>query len=321
MVITCEVQADTRAWRERTPQPRAGAAMGVETGAGFAASQWACGLACVGSKFRYCGAPPAGRTLRRPRRGLGRLRGRAGRSRAGRGGDPGRLLQLPAAGLAALQPPPPAPSAPRAPRSARPRRGHTLSSPRPLGPALCGARGRARPPYLWLRVALGSEVGAARGPGRSESPRTRRAGGSTPAVPRSGAAGFGWAFMVTEGDEGRSGTRHFCEGSCFRGVESSYAGLLQRGLFVVCTFVQPVVSGGRLSSACLVVPRRPGAALPCQHVPAVLPKASSLADIPELRLFCGCYSADCRYLCFADILFWFWFLRLTCFFFITETLR
>lgn len=33
MVITCEVQADTRAWRERTPQPRAGAAMGVETGA------------------------------------------------------------------------------------------------------------------------------------------------------------------------------------------------------------------------------------------------------------------------------------------------
>lgn len=118
MVITCEVQADTRAWRERAPQPRAGAAMGVETGAGFAASQWACGLACVGSKFRYCGAPPAGRTLRRPRRGLGRLRGRAGRSRAGRGGDPGRLLQLPAAGLAALQPPPPAPSAPRAPRSA-----------------------------------------------------------------------------------------------------------------------------------------------------------------------------------------------------------
>lgn len=43
-------------------------------------------------------------------------------------------------------------------------------------------------------------------------------------------------------------------------------------------------------------------------------EASSLANIPELRLFCGCFSADCRYLCFADILFWFWFLHLTCFF-------
>lgn len=83
MVITCEVLADTRAWRERTPQPRAGAVMGVGTGAGFAASQWACGLARVGSKFRYCGAPPAGRTLRRPRWGPGRLRGPGGAESSG----------------------------------------------------------------------------------------------------------------------------------------------------------------------------------------------------------------------------------------------
>lgn len=42
--------------------------------------------------------------------------GPGGAEPSGRGGDPGRLLQPPAAGLAALQPPPPAPSAPRAPR-------------------------------------------------------------------------------------------------------------------------------------------------------------------------------------------------------------
>lgn len=41
-----------------------------------------------------------------------------------------------------------------------------------------------------------------------------------------------------------------------------------------------------------------------------------------LRLLCGCCSADCRLLCFADILFCFWFLHpICCFFFITETLR
>lgn len=181
---------------------------------GFAASHWACGLARVGSKFRCCGAPPAGRTPRRLRRGLGRLRGRAGRSRAGRGGDPGRLLQLPAARLAALQPPPPAPSAPRAPRPARPRRGHTLSSPRPPGPALCGARGRARPLYLWLRVALGSEVGAVRGAGRSESLQGRSGQGLDP-------RGFGWAFVVRGGDEGWSSPRHFCEGSSFCGWKAA----------------------------------------------------------------------------------------------------
>lgn len=146
---------------------------------------------------------------RRPRRVLGRLRGRAGRSRAGRGGDPGRFLQLPAAGLAALQPPPPAPSAPRAPRPARPRRGHTLSSPRPPGPALCGARGRARPPYLWLRVALGSEVGAAGGADRSESLRTGRAGGSTleaPGLRGSGlraSGGLSWSGKGTRAGAAR----------------------------------------------------------------------------------------------------------------------
>lgn len=102
-------------------------------------------------------------------------------------------------------------------------------------------------------------------------------------------------------------------------VKSCYVGLLQRGLLVVCTFLQLVVPGGRLSSDCfspkraalLVVPRRPGTALPCQQVPAVPLKACILANIPELRLFCGCFSADCRYLCFADILFWFWFLHLS----------
>lgn len=72
-------------------------------------------------------------------------------------------------------------------------------------------------------------------------------------------------------------------------MESSYAGLLQRGLFVVRTFVQSVVSGGRLSSGCLsrnkrgaaCGPRRPGAALPYQPVPAVPRKPSSLANIPK----------------------------------------
>lgn len=108
-------------------------------------------------------------------------------------------------------------------------------------------------------------------------------------------------------------------------VKSSSVGLLQRGLFVVCTSLPLVVPGGHLSSDCFSRNARrcswfpagrglPCPALPCQQVPAVPLKASSLANIPELRLFCGCFSADCRYLCFADILFWFWFLHLTCFF-------
>ena len=56
-----------------------------------------------------------------------------------------------------------------------------------------------------------------------------------------------------------------------------------------------------------------GSQLCCRNVP---PAESTF----PLRL-CGCCSADCRLLCFADILFCFWFLHPICFFFITETLR
>ncbi|KAK7811080.1 hypothetical protein U0070_016020, partial [Myodes glareolus] len=106
VVITCEVLADTRAWRERTPQPRAGAAMGVGTGAGFAASQWAEDPEKAAAGTR----PPTG---------------------AGRGGVERAAATIQAA-FCSCPPPgslrssllprrPPLP-APRAPRSARPRR-------------------------------------------------------------------------------------------------------------------------------------------------------------------------------------------------------
>lgn len=172
-------------------------------------------------------------------------------------------------------------------------------------------------------------MGAARGTGQSESllgvGQTRRALGSTPEAPGSRTTGFRSQGM----GRGPNRPETLLRRHLLPRVKSSYVGLLLRGLFVVCSFLQLVVPGGRLGSDCfspkraalLVVPRRPGAALPCQQVPAVPLKASSLANIPELRLFCGCFSADCRYLCFADILFWFWFLHLTCFFFITETVR
>lgn len=92
------------------------------TGVGFAASLWACCLAQVGSKFRRCGdLLLSGKTPRRPRRGLGRLRGRAGRSRTARAAaiqaafcsrpPPGS----PRSSLLPRRPPLPVPRAPRGP--------------------------------------------------------------------------------------------------------------------------------------------------------------------------------------------------------------
>lgn len=103
-----------------------------------------------------------------------------------------------------------------------------------------------------------------------------------------------------EGDEGRSGTRHFCEGSCFRGWKAAMLVYCNAGCLLFAPSCSPWCQEAALAllalnaRRCLWFPAGRGAALPCQHVPAVLPKASSLADIPELRLFCGCYSADCR---------------------------
>lgn len=104
-------------------------------------------------------------------------------------------------------------------------------------------------------------MGAARGPGRSESPRTRRTGGSTPAVPGSGAAGFGWAFMVTEGDEGRSGTRHFCEGSCFHGWKAAMLVYCNAGCLLFAPSCSPWCQEAALALLALWFPA--GRGLPC----------------------------------------------------------
>lgn len=258
----------------------------------------------------------------------GRSGGRVGRSRAGRGGDdPGRLLQPPAAGLAALQPPPPAPSATRslrpAPRAAPPR-SHAEQPAAALvlrfveprngrGLLTCGYGSRSNRRWELLVELAEVKVCWLGGPsGPVARPRKLPVWSCGLLV---GFLGQGWEEGQSAGDTyakaaASAGGKRLswfiaCKAGCLLFAPSCSLWFQEAALASVAF---PEIRG----AAC--GPLRPGTALPCHQVPAVPLKASSLANIPELRLFCGCFSADCRYLCFADILFWFWFLHLTCFF-------